>query len=103
MELACDKESLSVRIRLLESYRFEELFVQFPDLLAQGRFGARVIPEGADFTTPAGYTSSCRTMKNAAGMEERRYLEFDPHLEPTIADVTAELEWLRTWIEAKRE
>ena len=42
-------------------------------------------------------------MKNAAGMEERRYLEFDPHLEPTIADVTAELEWLRTWIEAKRE
>jgi hypothetical protein len=73
---------------------FEGLFPKFPELLAQGKYGARVIPKGESYSTAPGKGATCRWVKNEQGIEEGHYLEFVGTEEPATRDIYAEQNWV---------
>ncbi len=74
--------------------RLGELFPKFPELLAQGSFGARVIPDGENFEGSEGAFGGFRLAKNAEGIEEAHYLELFAGDDPAIAALVAEEDWV---------
>ncbi|HTF90900.1 MAG TPA: hypothetical protein VK843_20950, partial [Planctomycetota bacterium] len=82
------------RVRSATTARFDELFDQFPQLLAQGAHGARLTLNDYDHAVEPGATHALRWVTNSEGYEEGRYLEFVPRDDPSTAAIYAEQDWL---------
>jgi len=93
-ELQAAAQNLSKQGLEAQTALFDELFPKFPELLAEGRCGARILKEGGDgFSTPEGKGGSARWVVNEQGIREGRYLEISLE-EPAIRDILVEQKWL---------
>ena len=99
-ELRAAAEAVQTDLAAASKARFDELWPQFPQLLAEGRYGARVGPKEEPIhikNTPGARVLfySQRTARNATGVEETHCLELCPAEEPTMASLFEELLWVR--------
>jgi len=93
------------RLHAASVARMDQLFLNFPRLLAQGEYDACVLP-ASDVTAladimprNASYHASLRIGVSADGSKESRFLAFDPSEEPATAAIFAEQRWLQARIE----
>ena len=99
-ELRAANETLIAELSAASTARFAELFPQFPQLLAESRYGARIAPTEEPIhikNTPGGRVLFYeQTMvRNAAGVDETHCLELCPAEEPTMAALFEESVWVR--------